>query len=95
MAIKLRANERIALALLDALEHLDKFNRPDDPGCGVKAEVREEARLYLDTWVAADLRSALRDMLGDRSAASDLEASSWSHSKLKARLVELAREVQS
>lgn len=59
-------NKTLGLALEDALAHLDKFLDPNNAGCSVPAEVRETARIYLDTWVRTPLHAAKLYNEGER-----------------------------
>jgi hypothetical protein len=52
-------------ALTAALEDLLAFLDPDDDDCDVDPQVRREASLYLESWVAGPLAAALnRQELG-------------------------------
>lgn len=46
-------------ALESVYGYLDIFTNPDDPACAVSPEAREEARLYLATWVMPKVAAVL------------------------------------
>lgn len=45
--------------IVESLNKLERFIDPKDTRCNVSPEVREAARLYLDSWVAAPLREII------------------------------------
>lgn len=59
MTKRLRINHRILARLEGALKRAEALADVDGDGCAVSREAKEEARIYVITWIIPQLKQAI------------------------------------